>query len=65
MYTEKATSSLSVSLEKNNIEAQSVDEVYRNVGPQTILALFSSVRNIDLDRPFNLPRLYIEVQVDP
>ena len=54
-----------MSLEKNNIEAQSVDEVYRNVSPQTILALFSSVRSIDLDHPFMLPRLYIEVQVDP
>jgi hypothetical protein len=57
IYTLKPITSLKVGLDKGNLECQNIRETYSHVSANTLLALFSSVRNIDLDIPSDFPKL--------
>ena len=52
--------SLRVVLDKGNLECQSVCEEYSHVSANTVLALFSSVRSIDLDNTKIFPRIEVD-----
>lgn len=61
IYVQRGIESLSVSLEKGNLECQNIQETYSALAPHTILALFSSVRDVNLLDPYNYPRLLLDL----
>lgn len=60
ILTIKSFESLSITIEKGNLECQNINEQYNNLAANTVLALFSPVRNLDIDRIEDFPKIRIE-----
>jgi hypothetical protein len=59
IYILRPIEQLSVTLEKGNLECQSIQETYSHLPPHTLLALFSSVRDVNLLDPYRFPHLHL------
>ena len=55
---------MSVVLEKGNLECQHIEERYFKLPANSKFTLFSSVRDVNLEEPFKLPKIHIEITME-
>lgn len=62
LFVHRNLDELTLRLEKGNLECQNITETYHHLTANTLLPLFSSVRDINLLEPYRFPELSLEVR---
>lgn len=64
LFVLKGIEELTVRLEKGNLECQNIQETYYRLAANTLLPLFSSVRDLNLLEPYSYPELSIKLRLE-
>lgn len=65
LFAHRPLEELTVRLERGNLECQGIQETYHHLPANTLLPLFSSVRDLNLLEPYRFPELSLELRLAP